>query len=65
MSGYETAAFWQAVVNNRTDRDHACARYLREYYPPNFAYQDFGPMLTMDLFDPDRLVDIVAASGAK
>lgn len=52
-------------VRNESEGDQACAQYLADYFPPKWTYQDFGPMLTMDFFDPDLISDIVADAGAK
>lgn len=50
---------------NQSEGDRKCAKYLKDYFPPKFTYQDFGPMLTMDFFDAEKFADIVADSGAK
>lgn len=50
---------------NETQLEKKCSNYLRDYYPPKFTYQDFGPMFTMDFFDPVKFSDIVAGSGAR
>ena len=52
-------------VRNESEGDYRCLKYLEDYYPPKFTYQDFGSMLTMDFFESDRIADIVAMSGAK
>ena len=39
--------------------------FMKQNYPPNFTYQDFGSQLTMELFDPNQWADIVLKSGAK
>ena len=64
-SGVESEWFWMQAVRNQSEGDQRCAKYLEDYFPPRFVYQDFGPMLTMDFFDADRIADIVKASGAK
>jgi len=48
-----------------TQKNRASAAYLRDFFPPRFQYQDFGPMLTMDFWNADKVADIVADSGAK
>ena len=52
-------------VRQKSEGDKRCAKYLKDYFPPKFTYQDFGPMLTMEFFDPKQIADIVAGSGAK
>lgn len=34
-------------------------------YPPDFKYQDFGSDYKLTFFDPGRIANLVAASGAK
>ena len=57
--------FWMMATKNETELEMKCASYLRDYYPPKFTYQDFGPMFTMDFFDAEKFSDIVAGSGAR
>ncbi len=61
----ESEWFWMQSVRNESEGDYRCLKYLEDYYPPKFTYQDFGSMLTMDFFESDRIADIVAMSGAK
>jgi len=63
--GVQSEWFWMQSVRQQGPNDMRCANYLKEYFPPKFTYQDFGPMLTMDFFKPDLFADLVAASGAK
>ncbi len=63
--GVESEWFWYQSVRNESVSDKRCAKYLEDYYPPKFTYQDFGPMLTMDFFDAAHMSDLVAMSGAK
>ena len=46
-------------------RETLPAKYLEDYFPPRFVYQDFGPQLTMEFFKPEEIADIVAGAGAK
>ena len=64
-TGVSSEWFWYQSVRNESDSDHKCSQYLRDYFPPKFTYQDFGPQLTMEFFDPEAIADIVNASGAK
>ena len=50
---------------NKSAGDQRCAAYMKDYFPPKFTYQDFGPMLTMEFFDAEKFADIVADAGAK
>lgn len=63
--GVESEWFWLQSIRNESEGDYNCLKYLEDYYPPKFTYQDFGPMLTMDFFDPVMFADLVAKSGAK
>lgn len=65
VPGLESEWFWLMSVRNQSAADRRCSAYLRDYFPPRFAYQDFGPMLTMEFFDPAKIADVVAGSGAK
>ncbi|XP_070580012.1 alpha-L-fucosidase-like [Ptychodera flava] len=40
-------------------------QFMKDNYPPDFEYQDFAPMFTAELFDPDEWADILSASGAR
>ncbi len=64
-AGVESEWFWFKSVRNESVSDKRCYKYLKDYYPPKFTYQDFGPMLTMDFFDAAHISDLVAMSGAK
>jgi len=39
--------------------------FMQKNYPPNFQYQEFGPMFRAEFFNATEWVDIVASSGAK
>ena len=65
VPGVESEWFWMQSVRNESAGDQRCAKYLEDYFPPKFTYQDFGPMLIMDFFNSDAFADIVAESGAK
>ena len=38
---------------------------MKENYPRNFTYQDFGSQLKMEFFNANKFADLVQASGAK
>ena len=59
--GIRSEWFWRDWANG----DQDVVDFMKENYPPNFSYQDFGSQLTMELFDPSRWADIVLKSGAK
>ena len=39
--------------------------FMKKNYPPGFQYQDFAPHFKAEMFDVDKWVDILKASGAK
>ncbi|XP_068824815.1 tissue alpha-L-fucosidase isoform X2 [Capricornis sumatraensis] len=39
--------------------------FMKENYPPNFSYADFGPRFTAHFFHPDSWADLFKAAGAK
>ena len=53
--------FWYDSTKNGSD----AAKYLADYAPPKFQYQNFGSQLTMEFFNASEIADIVAGSGAK
>lgn len=53
------------VVRNESEGDHECAKYMEDYFPPGFTYQEFAPMLWMDFFNASQIADIVVDSGAQ
>lgn len=40
-------------------------KFMDTNYPPDFSYEDFGPLFTAEFFDPNQWADILKASGAK
>jgi len=38
---------------------------MKENYPPNFTYQDFGVDLKMEFFDANLFADLIKDSGAR
>ena len=39
--------------------------FMKENYPPDFSYADFGPRFTARFFHPDSWADLFEAAGAK
>lgn len=39
--------------------------FMKENYPPNFTYGDFGPRFTARFFHPDSWANLFEAAGAK
>uniref|UniRef100_A0A8C2SGX8 Alpha-L-fucosidase n=1 Tax=Capra hircus TaxID=9925 RepID=A0A8C2SGX8_CAPHI len=39
--------------------------FMKENYPPDFSYADFGPRFTAHFFHPDSWADLFKAAGAK
>ena len=61
VSGVQSEWFWLDSTKNGSE----AAKYLAEYFPPKFRYQNFGSQLTMEFFNASEIADIVAGSGAK
>ena len=53
------------VYNYVTRKSPDVVKFMQDNYPPGFSYEDFAPMFTNELFDPDQWADIIEASGAK
>ena len=60
-TGVRSEWFWINWENNVTE----VSEFMKNNYPPNFAYQDFGPQLTMEFFNATNFAEIVTNSGAK
>ena len=60
VPGLRTEWFWQNWVHNVPE----VVNFMKDNYPPHFTYQDFGPQLTMEFFDPQWFADLVTTSGA-
>ena len=61
VPGVGSEWFW--VFSNKPNS--SAARFMDEYFPPKFTYQDFGPKFTMEFFNAKKMADIIADSGAK
>ena len=62
VPGFRSEWFW---TDWKTTKDPDCVQFMEDNYPPNFTYQDFGPQLKMEFFNPAKFADLVKASGAK
>ncbi|XP_004702193.1 plasma alpha-L-fucosidase [Echinops telfairi] len=40
-------------------------QFMKQYYPPDFKYEDFGPQFTARFFNASQWADLIQASGAK
>ena len=54
--------FWKGVKNRNNE---TYVNFMKENYPPNFDYADFGPLFKAEMFDANLWADILKASGAK
>ncbi len=64
-AGVQSEWFWMQSERNKYSGDKNVVKFLKEYYPPKWTYQNFGPQLTMEFFNANQFADIVADSGAK
>lgn len=39
--------------------------FMKNNYPPDFTYEDFGPLFTANFFNASQWADLFQASGAK
>ncbi|XP_040565943.1 plasma alpha-L-fucosidase [Lepeophtheirus salmonis] len=61
VPGVTSEWFWWYWTQGGKDE----TKYMKQYYSPEFTYQDFGPMLKMDFFNSDEFAQLVKKSGAK
>lgn len=40
-------------------------KFMKDNYPPDFKYEDFGPLFTAKFFNANQWADILQASGAR
>uniref|UniRef100_A0A8C4QII4 alpha-L-fucosidase n=1 Tax=Eptatretus burgeri TaxID=7764 RepID=A0A8C4QII4_EPTBU len=40
-------------------------KFMKDNYPPGFAYPDFGPKFHAEFYDPDRWAELFASAGVK
>ena len=52
-------------ANDHSSGDMEIVKYMEDFYPPNYKYQQFGPQLTAEFFNATFWAELVAASGAK
>lgn len=57
----ESAFLWMNWKNGDPDT----LKYIKQNYPPDFTYADFGPTFRAEFYDPYRWADILKNSGAK
>ncbi len=59
--------YWKNLVDKRRKRlGHLeTKKFHKDVYGENFAYADFVPMFTADLFKPDEWAELFEQSGAK
>ena len=43
----------------------AIVDFMKDNYPPNFTYQDFGAQLKMEFFNASQFAELVKSSGAR
>eukprot|EP01102_Stenamoeba_stenopodia_P011907 TRINITY_DN3695_c0_g1_i2.p1 TRINITY_DN3695_c0_g1~~TRINITY_DN3695_c0_g1_i2.p1 ORF type:complete len:499 (+),score=81.47 TRINITY_DN3695_c0_g1_i2:107-1603(+) len=53
--------YWYSMSNS----SYATYKFHVETYGADFTYQEFAPMFTASLFEPDEWADLFKASGAK
>ena len=61
MPGFHSEWFWKHWSDNETDY----VKFMKQNYPKDFTYQDFGVDLKMEFFDANWISDLVKDSGAK
>ena len=57
----ESAFLWLDWMNGNPDT----LKYIKQNYPPDFTYADFGPTFRAEFYDPYQWADILKNSGAK
>jgi len=59
--GFGSEWFWINWFN----QNPAQVEFMKQNYPPNFTYQDFGPQLSMEFFNATWFAELIADAGAK
>ena len=54
--------FW---VEWKTNRNPSVVKFMQDYYPPGFTYQEFASQFKAELFNPDSWAELFESSGAK
>ena len=61
VPGFSSEWFWNAWHEGRP----GTVEFMKDNYPPDFTYQDFGPELKMEFFNASQFAQLVKDSGAK
>lgn len=59
---YHSEDFWG---NWKKRKYTSVVNFMNHNYKPGFAYKDFAPQFTAELFDPDQWADLFFRSGAR
>ncbi|XP_069125098.1 alpha-L-fucosidase-like [Argopecten irradians] len=62
VPSYMNEWFW---YDWKTFKNPSVINFMKQNYPPDFTYADFGPKFTAEFYNPDQWADIFSASGAK
>ncbi|MPC34845.1 Alpha-L-fucosidase [Portunus trituberculatus] len=54
--------FWEHWQGSKSQK---YVDFMKNNYPPNFSYQDFGPQFTAEFYDPKEWAELFNASGAR
>ena len=61
VPGFSSEWFWNAWHEGRP----GTVEFMKDNYPPDFTYQDFGAELKMEFFNASQFAQLVKDSGAK
>ncbi|PSN44927.1 hypothetical protein C0J52_15007 [Blattella germanica] len=61
VPGFGSEWFWSSWNGSSV----SYVLFMKNNYPPNFTYQDFGREFTAEFYDPDDWADLFQISGAK
>lgn len=62
VPAFGTEWFWHKW---KADKNPRFVEFMKENYPPNFQYPDFGSQFTAEMFDANHFADVIQASGAQ
>ncbi|XP_071815087.1 alpha-L-fucosidase-like isoform X1 [Apostichopus japonicus] len=62
VPAFGTEWFWHKW---KADKNPRFVEFMKENYPPNFQYPDFGSQFTAEMFDANYFADVIQASGAQ
>lgn len=51
LGQHNADAFWR---NWKLNKEKFLVDYMNQHYKPGFTYQEFAPLFTAELFDPDE-----------